>query len=125
MSESQVWDLRINGVGALGAPFARGRMDAASTVLVHAAPQVLDVSVHDDSGNVVAAGASLTRTADTPIARLRVHGATIEREDVWPTEADTGTPVILMGGEIGVLQRWWNSDDRQEWRWSIELYNHR
>lgn len=125
MSESQVWDLRINGVGAQGAPFARGRMDAASTVLVHAAPQVLDVSVQDDAGNVVAAGTSLTRTADTPIARLRVHGATIEREDVWPTEADTGTPVILMGGEIGVLQRWWNSDDRQEWRWSIELYNHR
>lgn len=45
-------------------------------------------------------------------------------EDGWPTDADLGRLVILPGGEAGILQAWWNADDRSEWRWSVEFYNH-
>lgn len=70
-------------------------------------------------------GATLTRTADTPMARLRRAGDTITREDVWPTAADYGRPVIMAGGDVGLPRSWWTSPDEQEWRWSVELYNHR
>ena len=38
---------------------------------------------------------------------------------------DVGRLVLLPGGEVGTLLRWWNADDHSEWRWQIELYNHR
>jgi len=45
--------------------------------------------------------------------------------DGWPDDSDLGRIVLLPGGEAGVLTAWWHADDRSEWRWSIELYNHR
>ncbi|HMQ35579.1 MAG TPA: hypothetical protein PKD53_33030, partial [Chloroflexaceae bacterium] len=60
-----------------------------------------------------------------PIGRLRVAEPTVSREDIWPDEADLGTPVILPGGEVGILKAWWHAEDHSEWRWQIELYNHR
>jgi len=120
-----VWDLWIADVGPTGISFARGRLDPTNVLLVHAAPPQLNVMVLSDAGETLARGNDLLRTTSSPIARLRRQGATITREDIWPTEADYGTPVILPGGEVGVLQRWWNDPDHQEWRWSIELYNHR
>ncbi|GAC1394929.1 MAG: hypothetical protein NVSMB65_13440 [Chloroflexota bacterium] len=121
----EIWDLWIPDVAAQGISFARGRLDAAQTVLVHAAPAALTVEVHSDAGAPIARGQDLQRTQDTPIARLRRQGNTISREDIWPTAADYGLPVLLAGGEVGILQAWWNDPDQQEWRWSIELYNHR
>ncbi len=121
----QIWALWVPEVAAQGLSFARSRLDAAEVVLIHAAGARLTVEVHDDDGLVVARGANLERTADTPMARLRRAGDTLTREDIWPTEADYGTPVILAGGEVGILQRWWNAPDHSEWRWGIELYNHR
>jgi hypothetical protein len=59
------------------------------------------------------------------MARLRRHGNQVIREDVWPTDDDIGRPVILAGGEVGILKAWWNADDGQEWRWQLEFYNHR
>ncbi|MHB8597840.1 MAG: DUF7712 family protein [Ktedonobacteraceae bacterium] len=67
----------------------------------------------------------MPRTANTPMARLTGRGNTVTREDIWPTEADSGVPVILAGGEVGILQQWWNDALEQEWRWSIKFYNHR
>ena len=32
-----------------------------------------------------------------------------------------GMPVILPGGEVGILKAWWNDDIGQEWRWSVEF----
>ena len=58
------------------------------------------------------------------MSRLTI-GDTRDRENIWPTDDDFGTPVILPGGEIGVLTAWWNAEDESEWRWSIELSNHR
>ena len=124
MSEKlEIWDLWYPDAGAQGLPFARGRLRASEVVLVHAAPETLRVEVRDDRGAPIAQGDGLRSTAKTPITRLRRRGQTIEREDIWPEEADIGTPVILAGGEVGVLTVWWNADDHSEWRWSIELYN--
>ena len=121
----QLWDLWIPDVAAVGVSFARGRLDATDVLLVHAAPEKLTVEVLDDHGALVAKGQDLPRTLRSPIARLRRQGASVAREDCWPTEADLGTPVILPGGEVGILKAWWNADDHSEWRWNIELYNHR
>ncbi|HEY7347965.1 MAG TPA: hypothetical protein VH599_06560 [Ktedonobacterales bacterium] len=121
----QIWDLWIADVGPIGISFARGRLNPTDVLLAHALPQQLNIEVRADDGEVLARGADLLRTANSPIARLRREGQTITREDIWPTAADYGTPVILPGGEVGILQQWWNAPDYQEWRWSVEFYNHR
>jgi hypothetical protein len=123
--EQQIWDLWIADVGATGISFARGRLDSTDVLLVHAAPQKLNVEVRNSEGMVIARGENLSRTADTPMARLRRQGDKITREDIWPTESDFGTPVIVAGGEVGTLQKWWNDAEQQQWRWSLEFYNHR
>ena len=56
---------------------------------------------------------------------LNRSGATITRLDLWPEEADIGKPVILPGGDAGILLSWWNAADGSEWRWQVEYYNHR
>ena len=123
--EKQVWDLWIPDVGATGISFARGRLDATDVIIVHAAPEKLNVEVRDHQGNVLARGENLPRTTNSPMARLRRQGNEITREDIWPTEVDYGTLVIVAGGEVGTLQKWWNDAGQQEWRWSLEFYNHR
>jgi hypothetical protein len=126
MSEGiEIWDLWFPDAAAQGLPFARGRLRATDVLLVHAAPATLRVEVRDDGGAPLARGDDLRRTNATPIARLRRRDGRIEREDIWPAEAEIGAPVILAGGEVGILTAWWNAEDRQEWRWSIELYNHK
>jgi len=123
MTKKEIWDLWYPQAAAQGLPFARGRLDATETLLVHAAPDVLRVDVVDDQGRLLARGAELRQTLDTPIARLTRRGDAIEREDIWPGPAEIGRPVILPGGEVGMLTAWWNDEQRQSWRWSIELYN--
>ncbi len=125
MSEIQIWDLWIPDVAAVGISFSRGRLDATDVLLVHAAPEKLTVEVLDDNGGMLARSADLPRTASTPMARLRRQGNQVTREDIWPTAADYGLPVILAGGEVGILQLWWNDAEEQEWRWQLEFYNHR
>lgn len=124
-NEMQIWDLWIADVGATGISFARGRLKATDTMIVHAAPEKLNIEVRRDDGSVIASGQDLARTTDSPMAKIRLQGNTITREDFWPTESDYGTPVIVAGGEVGILQLWWNDPQQQEWRWSIEFYNHR
>ena len=125
MAQQEIWDLWFPNAAAQGLPFARGRLDHTDVLLVHAAPETLRVEVRNDDGTLLAAGDQLARTADRPMTRLRRVGAGITREDVWPTEQDIGTAVILPGGEVGVLGSWWNAPDEQEWRWQVEFYNHR
>jgi hypothetical protein len=124
-AELQVWDLWIADVGATGVAFARGRLDPTDVLLVHSAPAQLNVEVRSDAGVVLARGQDLQRTASTPIARLRCQGAEVQREDIWPGQGDLGTPVLLPGGEVGILKAWWNDPAEQEWRWQVEFYNHR
>ena len=123
--EHQVWDLWYPNAAAQGLPFARGRLDATDVLLVHAAPESLRVEVRDDAGALLACGDQLPRTAERPIARLRREGDRVTRLDLWPEPEDIGRPVILPGGEVGILMTWWNAPDGQEWRWQVEFYNHR
>jgi hypothetical protein len=118
----QTWDLWYPQAGATGLPFARGRIDGADTLLVHAAPKVLAVNVYDGD-TLVAEGSDLQASDDTPIARLTRRGDRIERADIWPTDQDLGHLVLLSGGEVGRLTHWWHASDHSEWRWQIELYN--
>ena len=125
LKEHYTWDLWLTDAGATGISFARGLSAPTSTLLVHAAPQTLNVEVRGSDGSRIATGENLARTADTPMARLRIQGESITREDIWPTEADYGSPVIVAGDEIGTLKQWWNDEGHQQWRWSLEFYNHR
>jgi hypothetical protein len=125
LARQVVWDLWYPNAAAQGLPFARGRLDATDIVLVHAAPEALDVAVRSDDGALLAEGKGLARTVERPMARLTVRGNRIEREDLWPEEVDIGRPVILPGGEVGILLEWWNAQDGSEWRWRVEFYNHR
>jgi hypothetical protein len=121
----EVWDLWFPEAGATGLPFARGRLDATKVLWVHAAPATLDVTVRDADEQVVAQGKGLERTGERlPLTRLVREGDAITREDRWPTDADLGTPVIVPGGEVGILIAWWNAEDGSEWRWQVEFYNH-
>jgi len=119
----ETWDLWYPKAASTGLPFARGRLDSTSTLLVHAAPDFLSVEVRDADHHLVASGIDLERSLESPITRLDRNGDVVTREDVWPDEAHLGLPVILPGGEVGVLKAWWNATDRKEWRWQIELYN--
>ncbi len=123
--EQQTWDLWIPDVASQGISFARGRLNATDMLLVHAAPEKLTVEVYDETGNLLVRSADLPRTANTPMARLTLRGNQVSREDIWPTEQDYGRYVIVAGGEVGILQKWWNDLQQQEWRWSLEFYNHR
>jgi hypothetical protein len=120
-----IWDLWYPDAAAQGMAFARGRLDNSDVILVHAAPEPLDVAVRSDEGRLLAQGKGLRRTAERPMARLSISGDRIEREELWPSEEDIGRPVILPGGEVGILLAWWNADDGSEWRWRLEFYNHR
>jgi hypothetical protein len=125
MASSHVWELRSPEGGAKGLEFALAEMDATySTVLVHAAPSAMQVVVR--SGDDVVARADDLRddTRSTPMSRLRMADGMLSRENVWPREDDVGLPVILPGGEVGILLSWWNADDESEWTWRIELHNH-
>jgi hypothetical protein len=121
----EIWSLYYPKAAATGLPFARGRLDPTAVLLVHAAPPHLTVEVRTDEGVRLAFGQDLPQTADRPIARLTRRGEAITREDTWPDASDIGRPVILPGGEVGILKEWWNAPDGSEWRWTVEFYNHR
>jgi hypothetical protein len=121
----QIWDLWYPDAAAQGLPFARGRLAATDVLLVHAAPETLDVTVRGDDDQMLAQGRGLARTDEKPMARLTVRDGQIAREDLWPMDDDIGRPVILPGGEVGILLEWWNAADGSAWRWQVEFYNHR
>ena len=120
----RIWEIRNPDGAAMGLEVARGRSAEHDVMLAHAMPERIDITVTDPEGNVIASGHDLRHDAVTPISRLSFDGDTIHRENIWPSDADLGLPVILPGGEIGLLTAWWNADDGSEWRWSVELYNH-
>lgn len=122
----QVWDLWYPNAGAQGISFCRARLEDAERVWVHAPPDALRVEVRDDRGRPLASGDGLRRTTAKrlPMARLRIDGGRVVREDAWPSDVDIGSVVLLPGGEAGTLTSWWNAADGSEWRWTLEFYNH-
>ena len=120
----ETWELWFPGSGATGLPFARSRIDRTDIVLVHSAPRALQVEVRDHAGHRRAFAERLEREGPyVPITRLMLNGASILREERWPSQEDIGRVVLLPGGEAGVLKNWWNADDHSEWRWQLEFYN--
>src|SRR5579859_3296423 len=79
--EIQIWDIWVPDIGAQGLSFARGRLNATDVLFVHAAPEKLNVEVRSDDGSLLAKGANLPRTVNSPMTRLRRSGDTITRED--------------------------------------------
>jgi hypothetical protein len=120
-----VWELRNPDGGGMGLEFARGRSAPTEVMLGHALPERVDVEVRDDEGHTVALGRGLRDERSTPMSRLTLRDGEVSRENIWPGGGDLGRPVILPGGEIGILQSWWNAEDESEWRWVLELHNYR
>lgn len=121
----EVWDLWYPNAAAQGLSFCRGRMDRADVVLVHAAPDALRVEIRSDDGQLLAFADQLRRQGEYyPMTRLRRDGSRVLREDGWPVSQDLGQPVLLPGGEIGILKQWWNAANGTEWRWTIEFCHH-
>lgn len=123
----EIWDMWFPSMGATGTSYARSRVDSAAAgdrLLVHAAPPKLDVVVRDDDGKVIAEGRGLERHQPGPMSFLVRSEGEISLEDGWPSENDLGRLVILPGGEAGILTSWWHADDRSEWRWRVEFWNH-
>jgi hypothetical protein len=121
----EVWEVWYPNAAADGLLVARGKMDPTDVLWLHAAPSALRVEVRTMDGARRAFGDQLEATGDFPMTRLARRDGRIEREDRWPSEADLGALVMLPGGEVGRLTAWWNAEDGQEWRWSVEFYNHR
>jgi hypothetical protein len=122
----QTWELWYPAAAATGLPFARGRIDPAEVLWVHAAPERLAVTIRDGDDRVIARGEPLERRGPyLPTTRLWLEGDEVRREDRWPTDDDLGSLIILPGGEVGTLVAWWNAPDGSEWRWRVEFYNRR
>ena len=93
-------------------------------MLVHAAPAKAKVEVIAGDDRVVAHG-GLERSGEySPMTLVVLEGSTLRRSEVWPTEDHLGLPVLLAGGEVGILQKWHSSEDHSWWRWSVEFSNH-
>jgi hypothetical protein len=121
---THIWELRNPDGAMLGMEFARGVAEATDCMLAHSLPERISVTVTDEDGHVVAKGDELADETSRPMARLWLRGDRVERENVWPDDSDIGRPVILPGGEVGVLIRWHNEDDGSAWRWQVEFSNH-
>ena len=123
MGETYVWEMRNPDGGAFGLEFARGTSAPTDAILVHAAPSRLNVEVRSWEGEVVAKGRNLAHDEVAPMSKLTISDGKVARENLWPAPEDVGRPVILPGGEVGILTAWWNDEVGQEWRWTVEFSN--
>lgn len=123
---TETWDIWYPNAASRGLHFARAAIAPATRLLVHATPDTLRVEVSGEDGNRIAFGDQLAREGDSfPMTRLVREGGTVRREDGWPVAEDIGCPVILPGGEAGILREWWNAEDGSAWRWNVEFSNQR
>ena len=119
------WDIR-SGDGAMnGLEFTRATTAGGfRRVLVHAAPARAQVEVRDEGDDLVVAGAADRHGDYTPMTLVEIDRSDLNRHEIWPDERHLGLPVLLAGGEVGILRRWEHADDRSWWRWSVEFSNH-
>jgi hypothetical protein len=119
------WNVRSNDGAMNGLEFARcttaGGLDR---VLIHAAPSQAAIEIIDSDERLVAR-ASLNRSGEyRPMTLVERDGSTLRRSEIWPSEQHFGLPVLLSGGEAGILLAWQHAEDHSWWRWSLEFSNH-
>lgn len=120
-----LWNLRSNDGGMTGLEFARCLTASGfDRVLIHAAPAKLSVEVATTSGEVVARGDAQREGDYSPMTLVTLGPDGVSRSEVWPTSEYLGLPVLLSGGETGLLQTWQHADDHSWWRWTVEFSNH-
>jgi hypothetical protein len=120
------WSIRSSDGGMNGLEFCRSQTAGdLRHVLLHAAPSSAEVEVRTAEGELVARGTAERADDYSPITELRLDGTAVERREIWPTDEHLGLPVLLPGGEVGVLTAWRHADDRSWWQWSVEFANHR
>ncbi len=119
------WNIRSNDGAMNGLEFARCTTAGGFTrVLIHAAPAQAKIEIIDHEDRLVAR-ADLDRVGEySPMTLVEIDGTVLRRTEVWPTEDLYGLPVLLAGGEVGILQDWQHAEDRSWWQWSIEFSNH-
>jgi hypothetical protein len=120
------WKIRARDGGMNGLEFACCTTAGDfRRVFVHAMPASASIEVVADDGRVISRG-DLERTGEySPITELIVDGDAPRRSEVWPDAGDLGVPVLLCGGEVGILRDWENADDHSWWRWTVEFSNHK
>lgn len=120
-----VWTIRSRDGGMNGLEFAQCLTAGSWTrVLVHAAPAQAAVEVRTADGDLLARGEADRQGDYSPMSLLELDGETFRRSEVWPDDGLVGLPVLLAGGEVGLLQRWEHAPDHSWWRWSVEFANH-
>jgi hypothetical protein len=95
-----------------------------SKVLVHAAPAQAQIEVRDEDGRLVVGGDIDREGEYSPMTLIELGDGRPSRREVWPDGSFYGLPVLIAGGEAGILQRWEHADDHTWWRWSVEFSNH-
>jgi hypothetical protein len=118
-----IWEIRNPDGGQSGLEVARARLAPHREVIGHSLPERVDIEIYNEERSLVARGSDLSSELSSPMARLLIRGTTVERENVWPDESDLEKPVILPGGEVGILKSWWHAEDRSAWRWTVEFSN--
>ena len=120
------WSLRSGDGGMNGLEFTRATTAGDfARVLVHSAPAQLQVEVRSREDEQIVAGGEVERTGDySPMTLLTLDGDAVRREEIWPSEEHLGLPVLLAGGEVGILRAWEQAEDRSWWRWQVEFSNH-
>ncbi len=119
------WNIRSRDGAMNGLEFARCTTAGGfSRVLVHAAPAQMSIEVIAEDDQVVARG-SLDRAGKySPMTLVTLADGNLQRDEVWPDEGLYGLPVLLAGGEVGILTAWHHADDHSWWQWSVEFSNH-
>lgn len=119
------WTIRSADGGMNGLEFSRATTVGGLTrVLIHAAPAQAQVEIRDEEDRLIARGDAVRDGEYSPMTLLEIDDDRLRRREVWPDEGLYGLPVLLAGGEVGLLERWEHAEDRSWWRWSVEFSNH-
>lgn len=119
------WTIRSADGGMNGLEFTRATTAGGfSRVLVHAAPADAQVEIRDEDDRLIAHGDAKRQADYSPMTLLELERGRLQRREIWPDENFYGLPVLLAGGEVGVLQHWEHAADHRWWRWSVEFSNH-
>lgn len=119
------WNIRSRDGAMNGLEFARCTTAGGfSRVLIHAAPALAQIEIITADDQSLARGDLDRRGEYSPMTLIELDPPALRRSEVWPTEELYGLPVLLAGGEVGILRNWQHAEDRSWWRWSVEFSNH-